>query len=200
MERHCRGYAKEFLLNRLIASLFCATLPGMIAIIVATDKQRVIGSENKIPWRIRSDLVRLRDLTLGRTVILGRISYDSMVWYYDKSGRDMPGGTYIVVTRDHTYKLARKNARVAHSIPEAFAVASKLGGDTYIIGGGSIYKETLPLVNRIYLTEVQTKVTGDAYFPPLQPAQWREVSREHHHKDGRDEYDTDFIVLERIKA
>lgn len=172
----------------------------MIAIIVATDKQRVIGNENKIPWRIRSDLVRLSNLTRGNTVILGRISYESMVWYYDKSGRDMPGGTYIVVTRDRSYKPARKNARTAHSIPGAISLANDLGGDAYVIGGSSIFNESLPLVDRIYLTEVQTKVAGDSSFPQLIQSQWREISREHHHKDDRDEFDTDFIVLEKIKT
>ncbi len=172
----------------------------MIAIVVATDKQRVIGNENKIPWRVRSDLIRLSNLTRGHTVILGRVSYESMVWYYDKSGREMPGSTYIVVTRDRSYKPARKNARIVHSVPDAFAIASDLGGNTYVIGGSSIFEESLPFVDRIYLTEVQAEVAGDSYFPPLIKAEWREVSREHHHKDDRDEYDTDFIVLERIRT
>lgn len=172
----------------------------MIAIIVATDKQRVVGSENKIPWHIRSDLIRLSNLTRGQTVILGRVSYESMVGYYDKSGREMPGGTYIVVTRNRNYKPARTNARTAHSIPDAFAIANDLGGDTYVIGGSSIFEASLPFVDKIYLTEVQAEVPGDSYFPPLSQKEWREVSREHHHTDERDEYDSDFIVLERIKA
>lgn len=200
MERHCRRQTKRILHNRLIGWPFCDTLPGMIAIVVATDKQRVVGSENKIPWRIRSDLVRLKDLTLGQTVILGRVSYDSMVGYYNKSGREMPGKLYIVVTRDRNYKPARSNARTAHSIPEAFTLANGIGGDVYVIGGSTIFKEALAFVDRIYLTEVQTKVDGDSYFPKLVAGQWREISREHHNKDDRDEYDTDFIVLERVKT
>jgi dihydrofolate reductase len=70
----------------------------MIAIVVATDKNRVIGEGNKIPWHIRSDFIRLANLTRGRTVILGRRTYDSMVWYYNRSGRRMPGSCYIIVT------------------------------------------------------------------------------------------------------
>ncbi|HVI69243.1 MAG TPA: dihydrofolate reductase [Magnetospirillaceae bacterium] len=172
----------------------------MIAIVVATDKQRVIGNENKIPWRIRSDLVRLSNLTRGHCVVLGRVSYESMVWYYDKSGRDMPGGTYIVVTRDRSYKPARKNAATAHSVPEALTVAQKMGNDVYVIGGSSIFEEALPFVDRIYLTEVQTEVAGDSYFPPLIKSEWHETSHEHFQKDDRDEYDTDFIVLERVRS
>lgn len=171
----------------------------MIAIIAATDTNGAIGIANKIPWHIRSDLIRLANLTRGNTVIVGRKSYDSMVWYYDKSGKKMPGSCYIVVTRDKNYKPARDNARVAHSMSEAFKIAGNLGDDVYVIGGGSIFAAALPLADRVYLTEVQTALVGDvdAYFKIPDMTQWHQISREYHRKDERDEFDTDVITLER---
>jgi dihydrofolate reductase len=172
----------------------------VIAIVVAADTQGAIGVKNKIPWRIKSDLIRLSKLTRDHTVILGRKSYDSMVWYYNKSGNRMPGACYIVVTHDPHYKPARENARIAHSVPSAIDLARTLGDDTIlVIGGGSIFKEALPFADRIYLTEVQTTIEGDidAYFPKPSPTEWHEVSREHFNKDERDEYDTELIILEK---
>ena len=171
----------------------------MISIIVAADQNGAIGVKNRIPWRLRDDLVRLKELTLGHTVILGRKSYDSMVGYYNASGRPMPGQTYVVVTRDVDYKPARDNARVAHSIDEAAAAAKALGDEEiFVIGGGDIYKAMLPLTDNVYLTEVQTKVTdADAYFPALDRSEWHESTRTHHAKDDRNEFDHDVVIYKR---
>jgi dihydrofolate reductase len=173
----------------------------MISSIVAADLNGAIGVKNRIPWRLRDDLVRLKKLTLGHTVILGRKSYDSMVGYYDVSGRPMPGRTYIVVSRDTDYKPAHDTDRVAHSIDEAMAVAKELGDeDILVIGGGEIYKATLPFIDRVYLTQVQTKVSDpDASFPVLSEEEWIEHSRTHHPKDDRNEFDHDVIIYERRK-
>lgn len=169
----------------------------MISMVVATDRNGVIGRENKIPWRLRSDLVRLRKLTLGHPVILGRKTYDSMVGYYDKSGRPMPGKMYIVVTRNDQYKSARDNACAVHSVQAALDLAKQFGDEQmFVIGGGAIYSALLPATDRIYLTEVQTEAEGDAHFPELDMSEWVEVSREHHAKDEKNEYDFDVIVLE----
>lgn len=165
--------------------------------IVATDKNRVIGRENKIPWRLRDDLIALSRLTKGHAVILGRKTYESMLWYYNRSGKPMPGKMYIVVTRDTTYKPGRDNATTAHSIEEAIAAAKTYEGDIYVNGGGTIYRELLPFARRIYLTEVNTETEGDAFFPELNATEWREVSREHHEQDERNEFDYDVIVLEK---
>lgn len=172
----------------------------MIAIVVATDKNRVIGSENRIPWRIKSDLKRLRSLTLGNPVILGRKTYESMDWYYNRSGRQMPGGVYIVLTRDASYKPSRQNAQAVNSIPQALEVAKQQGGkDIFIIGGDSVFKAMLSYADRIYWTEVMTDTPGDAYFPKLTPGEWRELYHEHYEQNEYDEYDSDLIVLEKIK-
>lgn len=171
----------------------------MISIIVAADNNLAIGAKNRIPWRLRDDLVLLKKLTLGHTVILGRKSYDSMVGYYDKSGRPMPGSVYIVVTRNLAYKPTRKNARVVHSIDEAVELATTIGDDhVFAIGGGDIFKGILPHTDKIYFTKVNTIVDEpDAYFPALDTNDWYESSREHHSKDDRNEYDYDLIIYKR---
>lgn len=165
--------------------------------VVAMDKERVIGRENKIPWRIRSDLKRLASLTRGHTVILGRKSYESMVWYYNRSGKPMPGQFYVVATHDTAYAPADPKVRVAHSVPDAMHIAQGLGDDNiFVIGGSQIFKETLPHTDRIYLTEVQASVGGDTFFPQLKPGDWHETSRESFNED-RDEYPSIQLTLER---
>lgn len=171
----------------------------MISMVVATDKNGVIGRENKIPWRLKSDLAMLKSLTKNHTVILGRKTYDSMLWYYDRSGRPMPGKTYIVVTRNQDYLPERENAIVAHSIEEALGAAKGLGDNqVFVIGGGGIFEAMLPYADRIYLTEVQIEAGGDAYFPALSPNDWKEISREHHQQDDKNDHDYDTMVLERL--
>jgi dihydrofolate reductase len=171
----------------------------MISIVVAADLNGAIGAKNKIPWRVRDDLVKLKQLTLGHPVILGRKSYDSMLWYYAKSNRPMPGRVYIVVTRNPEYQPERDDARVAHSIEEAVDIARSLGDESImVIGGGAIFDGALPQTDRVYLTEIQTKVDDvDAYFSPLNLDEWQELSREHHVKNDRNEFDYDDVVYER---
>lgn len=96
-----------------------------ISIIVAMDEKRGIGKENRIPWHIKEDLIKLKDLTRDHVVILGRKTYDSMVWYYNKSGKPMPGKLYIVVTHDKNYKPIRQNSTVVHSVEEALEIAKE---------------------------------------------------------------------------
>lgn len=169
----------------------------MIAIIAAIDRNRVIGKADRIPWRLQRDLRMLKQLTEGQVVILGRKTYDSMVWYYDKSGREMPGRMYLVVTRNGEYTPSRNNARTARSPEDALRQAAELGGDTFVIGGEHIFEAFLPYTDRIYLTEVNTEVDGDAYFPTLRPEEWYEVSRQHFAADEKNEHDSDVVVFER---
>jgi dihydrofolate reductase len=169
----------------------------MISFIIATDKKGAIGKENRIPWRIRSDLILLKQLTLGNTVILGRKTYDSMVFYYDRSGRPMPGKRYVIITHDKTYVPKREGTVVVHSVEEALKVAKQSHNEIFVIGGSQIYELLLPYADRIYLTEVATEADGDTFFPPLDKAQWHETSRTHHEKNDKDEFDFDTVILER---
>jgi dihydrofolate reductase len=171
----------------------------MISIVVAADKNGVIGKDNRIPWRVRDDFVHLRKLTKGHPVILGRKTYESMDWYYSRSGRPMPGSAYIVVSSEYEYATERDNACSVRSIDEAIEKAASYGDDQiFAIGGGGIFRGILDRTDRIYLTEVQAEVEGDTYFPELNKDEWREISREHRKKDERNDHDFDWVTLERV--
>ena len=139
-----------------------------VSIIAAMDRKRGIGKENKIPWHLRDDLIKLKRLTKDHVVILGRKTYDSMVWYYNKSGNPMPGKLYIVVTHDKDYKPARENAQVVHSLEQAISFArshlAKLD-EIFIIGGAQIFQQALPFANKLYLTIVEGDYSCDTFFP-----------------------------------
>jgi len=137
----------------------------MISIIAAMDSKRGIGKDNKIPWHIREDLIHLKKLTKDHVVILGRKTYESMVWYYDRSQRPMPGRLYIIVTREKNYKPTRENAIVTNSLEEALQKAK--GEDVFINGGAQIFKEAIEknLVDKLYLTIVDGNFSCDTFFP-----------------------------------
>jgi len=169
----------------------------MISYIVATDRKGAIGKDNLIPWRIRSDLVLLKQLTLNNVVILGRKTYDSMAAYYERSGRQMPGRLYVVITREAAYTPKQDNVVVAHSPDDALKQANQAENDIFVIGGSQIYKLLMPYADRIYLTEVDTIVNGDTFFS-FDKRKWHETSRSHHEKNDRDEYDFDTVTFDRI--
>lgn len=171
----------------------------VIAIVVAADKNGAIGARNRVPWHIKSDLIRLATLCRQHTVIVGRKTFDSMARYYNERGTAMPGAHYIVVTHNEDYQPASTKASTALSMPEAIDKAKDLGDNhVVVIGGGAIFKESMPYVDRIYYTEVQTALTdADAYFEKPQAKEWREVTHEHHDQDDRDQYATDTTVFER---
>src|SRR5690348_501185 len=111
----------------------------MVSIVAAMDSKRGIGKDNKIPWHIKEDLVHLKNLTKDRIVIEGRKTYESMEWYYDRSGKKMPGKLYIVITSKSDYRSKREDAVAAHSLTEALELAkSKATGanEEIIINGG----------------------------------------------------------------
>lgn len=171
----------------------------IISLVVALSRNGVIGNKDHIPWRIRSDLVRLKELTLGHPVIIGRTSYDSMVGYYAKSGRPMPGSVYIVVTHNKDYIPTYPNAVIAHSVPQAITLAEQQRqAEAFVIGGAQIYQQTLPHAQRLYLTRIEANATGDAFFPAYNPAEWRQVYYASHQKDEKNQYDYTFITYHRV--
>lgn len=172
----------------------------VIAIVVAADKNGAIGVANRIPWHIKSDLIRLASLTRHHTVIVGRKSFDSMAKYYNDRGTKMPGAHYIVVTRNAHYKPASDKASIALSMPEAIQKAKQLDDEHIaVIGGGAIFNESMPYVDRIYYTQVQTELPeeADAYFPKPSAAEWRAVSHESFPQSDRDQFATEVTVFER---
>jgi dihydrofolate reductase len=157
-----------------------------ISIIVAMAKNRVIGAGNKLPWHLPADLKRFKALTMGHHIIMGRKTFESI-------GRILPGRTSVVVTRDAA--LRADGAVVVNDIESALA---KCAGDAeaFVIGGEAIFKATLQLADRIYVTAIEKDFAGDTFFPELPPDAWKEISRENGFDDAS-KLAYSFIKLER---
>ena len=166
-----------------------------ISIIVSMSRNQVIGKGNRLLWHLREDLVRLKELTLGRTVILGRKTYESMAGYYNRSGRSMPGKMYNVLTHDKQYKSARLNAIVACSLEEALNTSRQdKEEEVFVIGGQQVFGQTLPLAKKLYLTIVDKDFDGDAFFPD-----YSEFTKEIFRKKGESANGLKFTFLELEK-
>ncbi len=166
----------------------------IISIIVATDEKGGIGKNVLIPWHIKKDLVRLRDMTKDHIAILGRRSYESMAGYYDKSGREMPAKEYIVVTSDKNFKSKRNNIYTATSVEEVLDRIKKSGEkEVFVIGGASIYKQFIEYVDRLYLTIVKGIFDCDTFFPDYSDFK-KKISSV---KDFEGEFSVEFKVLEK---
>jgi dihydrofolate reductase len=160
----------------------------MIAIIVAVAENGVIGADNGLPWRLPDDLKRFKSLSLGKPVVMGRRTFDSI-------GRPLPGRTNIVVSRQAG--LAIEGAIVARSLDDAL-VAAGAASEVAVIGGAEIFRQALPRTETIHLTRVHARIAGDVFFPELDPAKWREAAVEHHAADERHLYAFSFVTLQRI--
>lgn len=160
-----------------------------ISLVAAMGFNRVIGKDNAMPWHLPADLRHFKQITMGKPVIMGRKTYESI-------GRALPGRYNIVVTRDMGLKA--QGATVVHSSGEALAAAGEVE-EVMIIGGQSLYEEFLPKAETLYLTLVQAQVEGDTYFPEYSHADWEEVSREVHDADPENPYAYAFVVLRRRK-
>ncbi len=160
-----------------------------IALIAAVARNGVIGRDNQLLWRLKTDLRRFRDLTTGKPLVMGRKTFESI-------GRPLPNRDNIVVTRDPAF--AADGVRIARSLDEAIALgrasAEARGGDEIMIGGGGdIYAQTIETADRLYLTEVELEPAGDAVFPRVDPARWRETARRSFPKGPDDEAAFTFI-------
>ena len=155
--------------------------------IVAVAGNGVIGRDGELPWHLPADLQHFKRITLGKPVVMGRKTWESI-------GRPLPGRHNVVITRAKGY--AAEGASVVES-PEAALELLGEEPEVMIIGGGTIYEAFLERADRIYLTEVDTTVDGDARFPTLDPAEWREVSREAHAADERHAFACTFKQLDR---
>jgi dihydrofolate reductase len=160
-----------------------------LSIIAALANNRVIGRANRLPWHLPADLARFKRLTMGKPILMGRKTWDSLPGL-------LPHRTHIVVTRNPAF--AADGALVASSLDEALQLAGDVD-EVMIIGGADLYEQTLPIANRLYLTLVDTEVDGDAFFPSLDDTAWREVAREQHDADQRHAFAFAFVTLERQK-
>lgn len=162
----------------------------MISFVVAVSKNGVIGRDGGLPWRISSDLKRFKDITMGKPVIMGRRTWESL------PKRPLAGRRNIVITRQSDY--AADGAEIVSSADAAMALCTT-EPEVAVIGGGEIFDLFWPVADRLYLTEADLTVDGDTFFPAPDPAAWREVSREAHEKGPNDTAGFTLRILDRIR-
>lgn len=158
-----------------------------LSLIVAYSRNRAIGRDNALPWRLPGDLAHFKRSTLGHPIIMGRKTWESL-------GRPLPGRTNIVVTRDPGYAAA--GAVVVNSLEAALQACRSEAQPPYVIGGAQLYALALPLADRILATEVHADVPGDAFFPELPAGLWRETAREPQPEENG--YAYDFVTYARV--
>ncbi len=169
--------------------------PVRLSILAAVARNGVIGKCNALPWYLPEDLKHFKSLTMGHTIIMGRKTYASI-------GRVLPGRTNVIVSSQTDLRIP--DAIVVHTLEDALQqrapdTLSKQQRELFIIGGTRLYEQTLGLVQRLYLTEIQRDFDGDAFFPEFDRREWLEVSRERHMSNGKTgmplEYH--FVILDR---
>jgi dihydrofolate reductase len=166
----------------------------VLALIAAVARNGAIGAGGALPWRLSSDLQRFKALTMGKPLIIGRKTFQSI-------DRPLPGRAIVVVTRDEGF--AAEGVEVVRDIDAALLLAETraraAGVDEIIVaGGGEIYAQTIARAGRLYVTEVDLAPQGDAFFPPIDPALWREVKRERNARGPRDDADFAFVEYGRV--
>ena len=164
----------------------------IVALIAAVARNGVIGSGAALPWRLSSDLKHFKAATMGKALVMGRKTFQSI-------GGPLPGRTIVVVSRDRAFKA--EGVLVAGDVDEALAeaAASAAGADEIVVaGGGEVYAQTIGRASRLHLTEVDLAPLGDARFPPIDRAEWRELSRQKGERGPRDEADFAFVEYERV--
>lgn len=160
-----------------------------IALVVAAARNGVIGRDGDMPWRLSSDLKRFKSITMGRPIIMGRKTWESL-------GRPLPGRQNIVITRQPDFTAP--GAEVASSLDEALERARALAGEggVFIIGGGEIYRQAIPQADRLHVTHVEAEVEGDTVFPEIGP-EWKPVHEERVPAGEKDDFPTRYVIYER---
>ncbi len=163
----------------------------ILSMIAAMNSDGLIGKDGGMPWHLPADLKRFRRLTMGKPIIMGRATWESI-------GRPLDGRRNIVLTRQEGYHA--EGGCVAHSLVEALFLALQSGADeAFVIGGGEIFRQTLPLIDRLYLTLVEGEFSGDTYFPrvSLDSPDWTTLDEESHPADETNPYPYRFRTLQR---
>jgi len=164
-----------------------------LSVIVAVAENGVVGNNNALPWHISADLKYFKQTTLGKPVVMGRKTFESI-------GRPLPGRTNIVISSRRDY--AADGVTVVNSLQRALDYAAEVAlidgtDELMVIGGATIYGAAIPLADRLYVTEVHASVTGDAYLRDIDWSCWREISRERQEAVAPNPYDFSFVVYER---
>jgi dihydrofolate reductase len=161
----------------------------IVSLIVAMDKKRGIGKNNQLPWHLPSDLKRFKNLTMGHHLVMGRKTYETI-------GKSLPGRVMIIVTHQKDY--SPEDCMVVNSIEAAIELAkNKNENDLFIIGGGIIFKQTIDLADKIYLTTVHTDVNADIFFPKIDLHRWNIIKEENIIRNKIEEFESDFRILIR---
>lgn len=159
----------------------------VLSMIVAHANNRVIGKDNDMPWHLPADLAYFKKVTLGKPIIMGRKTYESI-------GRPLPGRKNIVISRDKTFHA--QGIEVVDSIDKALALTTD-SDEVMVIGGGKIYQHCLGVAKRLYITHIEADIDGDTYFPEYDLTHWHKVSSEIYASDDKNPYQLDFSVYER---
>ena len=161
-----------------------------VALVVAIAENGVIGREGGLPWRLSTDMKRFKAVTMGKPVIMGRKTWESI-------GRPLPGRRNVVITRNAGF--VAEGAECVPSLDAALALAGagQAGVEVCVIGGGEIYRQALPMADILHVTHVHAALDGDAFFPPIDPEMWAEVSREAVPAGEKDVYATSYVVYQR---
>jgi len=160
----------------------------IVSLIAAVASNGVIGRGGGLPWHLPADLARFKRVTTGHHMVMGRRTWESI------GCRPLPGRPTIVVTRNRDYAADR--ATVAHSLEEALRLVGD-DDEVFIAGGEAIYRDALPVADRIHLTRIHADFDGDTHFPSFDEAEWRVVFEEHHERDEKNAYPYTFQVWER---
>ena len=158
----------------------------MVKIIVAMSKNRVIGNNNQLIWKLSSDLKRFKELTTGSSIVMGRKTFESI-------GKPLPNRRNIIITRNNDYIV--EGCEIVSSLEEALLLTNN---NCFIIGGGEIYKQALDITDKIYLTLVHKDFEGDTIFPEL-GKEWAKISRKDFEADDKNQYKYSFIEYERYE-
>ncbi len=177
--------------NELRKSPLRGGLEGLIiSHLVAASQNNVIGKDNKLPWHLPNDFKYFKNKTWGMPVVMGRNTYESL-------DKPLPGRTNVVLTTNKEWK--RDAVLVAHTIDEAIKQSCETDcKEIFIIGGGEIFKQSMDIVNKIYLTRVHTTVDGDAFYPDFDKLKWKLISKDSHKTDEKHKFDYTFQTWEKI--
>lgn len=161
------------------------------AIIIAMDRNRLIGKNGSLPWHLPADLRRFKNLTMSHSIIMGRKTFESI-------GKALPGRQNIVVTRQKEFQA--RGCHVVHSLSEAFDCAES-SRDCFIIGGASLLVEAFPLAQRMFLTHIDVAIEGgDTWFPHFNESDWRIIQESQHEPDEKNQFRYRFVDYQRVLA
>jgi dihydrofolate reductase len=163
----------------------------MISLIAAIGKNNELGKGNTLLWKLPADMERFRKITSLHTIIMGRKTFESI-------GRPLPNRRNIIITRDANYK--NENVEIAHSLSEALDIVGNNNEEIFIIGGGELYSQTMPIADKLYITHIDaTDADADTFFPEIIPIVWNEISHEEHKKDEKNLFDYTFSIYDKLQ-